>query len=110
MELDLFTVLDQVLARLHSRGRVTYNALKLQFNLDDARDIWRQITAPVLLIKGAESWAPDPDKSGRGDIIPDHRTVTIEKAGHWVHHDQLDGVMAVIEDFLEEQKPVAVRA
>ena len=36
MELDLFTVLDQVLARLHSHGRVTYNALKLQFNLDDA--------------------------------------------------------------------------
>jgi len=34
--LDFFTVLDQVLARLHSRGRVTYNALKLQFNLDDA--------------------------------------------------------------------------
>lgn len=36
MGLDFFAVLDQVLARLHSRGRVTYNALKLQFNLDDA--------------------------------------------------------------------------
>ncbi len=35
MERDFFTVLDQVLVRLHSRGRVTYNALKLQFNLDD---------------------------------------------------------------------------
>ena len=36
MERDFFTVLDQVLARLHSHGRVTYNALKLQFHLDDA--------------------------------------------------------------------------
>ncbi|HEY7493427.1 MAG TPA: adenylate/guanylate cyclase domain-containing protein, partial [Candidatus Tectomicrobia bacterium] len=36
MEQDFFTVLDQVLARLYSHGRVTYNALKLQFNLDDA--------------------------------------------------------------------------
>jgi Adenylate and Guanylate cyclase catalytic domain len=36
VELDLFTVLDQALARLHSHGRVTYNALKLQFHLDDA--------------------------------------------------------------------------
>jgi class 3 adenylate cyclase/predicted ATPase len=29
-------VLDQALARLHSHGRVTYKALQLQFNLDDA--------------------------------------------------------------------------
>ena len=36
MELDFFAVLDHVLARLHSHGRVTYNALKLQFHLDDA--------------------------------------------------------------------------
>jgi class 3 adenylate cyclase/predicted ATPase len=35
VEQDFFTVLDQVLARLHSHGRVTYNALKLQFRLDD---------------------------------------------------------------------------
>jgi hypothetical protein len=32
---DFYTVLDQALALLRSRGRVTYNALKLQFNLDD---------------------------------------------------------------------------
>jgi class 3 adenylate cyclase len=33
---EFYTVLDQVLALLRSRGRVTYNALQLQFNLDDA--------------------------------------------------------------------------
>ena len=33
---DFYTVLDQALALLRSRRRVTYNALKLQFNLDDA--------------------------------------------------------------------------
>ena len=33
---DFYTVLDQALALLRSRGRATYNALKLQFNLDDA--------------------------------------------------------------------------
>jgi len=32
----LYTVLDQVVALLRRRRRVTYNALKLQFNLDDA--------------------------------------------------------------------------
>ena len=35
MERDFFTVLDHTLARLRSHGRVTYNALKLQFHLDD---------------------------------------------------------------------------
>jgi class 3 adenylate cyclase len=36
VERDFFTVLDQALARLHSHGRITYNALKLQFHLNDA--------------------------------------------------------------------------
>jgi pimeloyl-ACP methyl ester carboxylesterase len=71
-----------------------------QFNLEDARDIWEQITAPTLLIKGAESWAPDPDRSGRGAVIRDHETVIIDNAGHWVHHDQLDRVMEHILRFL----------
>lgn len=33
---DFYAVLDQVLALLRRRGRVTYNALQLQFNLDNA--------------------------------------------------------------------------
>jgi len=71
-----------------------------QFNIEDAMDIWAQIRAPTLLIKGAESWAPDPDKSGRAAVIRDHKTVIIEDAGHWVHHDQLGRVMSEILDFL----------
>jgi pimeloyl-ACP methyl ester carboxylesterase len=71
-----------------------------QFNLDDAKDIWSQITSPVLLIKGAESWAADPEKDGRTTVIRDRKSVTIPKAGHWVHHDQLDRVAEEITDFL----------
>ena len=33
--MDLYDVLDHVVALLQRRGRVTYNALKLQFHLDD---------------------------------------------------------------------------
>jgi len=36
VESDFYAVLDQALALLRSRGRITYSALKLQFNLDDA--------------------------------------------------------------------------
>jgi hypothetical protein len=34
--MDFYNVLDQVLDLLYQRGRVTYNALKRQFGLDDA--------------------------------------------------------------------------
>jgi class 3 adenylate cyclase len=33
--MDLFTVVDQVIELLRSRGRVSYRALRVQFNLDD---------------------------------------------------------------------------
>jgi class 3 adenylate cyclase len=33
--MDFYTILDQVIALLQRRGRVTYNALKLQLSLDD---------------------------------------------------------------------------
>ena len=33
--IDFYEVLDQVVALLRTRGRVTYRALKLQFQLDD---------------------------------------------------------------------------
>src|SRR4029450_2285859 len=36
VSMDFYAVLDQVLDLLHQRGRVTYNALKRQFGLDDA--------------------------------------------------------------------------
>jgi len=73
-----------------------------EFNLEDAQDIWARITAPVLLIKGSESWAPDPEKSGRAATIANYRSVTIEDAGHWVHHDQLDRFLEVTTEFLSE--------
>ena len=34
--MDFYAVLDQVLDLLRQRGRVTYSALKRQFELDDA--------------------------------------------------------------------------
>ncbi len=70
------------------------------FNMEDATAIWSQITAPTLLIKGAESWAADPRTSERCAAIPNRSAVVIDKAGHWVHHDQLDRVMEEVDAFL----------
>ncbi len=73
-----------------------------EFNLEDAQDIWSRIQVPVLLIKGAESWAPDPEKSGRAVTIRNYRSVTVQDSGHWVHHDQLDRFLEAVTEFLGE--------
>jgi pimeloyl-ACP methyl ester carboxylesterase len=71
-----------------------------EFNLEDARVIWNQIRAPVLLIKGSESWTSDPEEDGRASAFHDYRLVEIDGAGHWVHHDQLEKFIAVVRGFL----------
>jgi pimeloyl-ACP methyl ester carboxylesterase len=71
------------------------------FNLDDAREIWSHIACPVLLVRGAESWAPDPSQSGRAQAFRNARILNVEGAGHWVHHDQLTVFLRGVRDFLE---------
>jgi pimeloyl-ACP methyl ester carboxylesterase len=71
-----------------------------EFNIEDARVIWNQIRCPVLLMRGAESWTGDPEEDDRASAFHDYRSVVIENAGHWVHHDQLDRFLEVVSDFL----------
>ncbi len=75
-----------------------------RFNVEDASDIWGRIICPTLLIRGAESWASDPDKDGRAKAFRNAQAVnvvTIPNAGHWVHHDQLDHFLRVVKEFLD---------
>jgi pimeloyl-ACP methyl ester carboxylesterase len=71
-----------------------------EFNTEDARDIWNQVRCPVLLVRGDESWTGDPEEDGRASAFHDYRSVLIEEAGHWVHHDQLDRFLAAVQAFL----------
>ena len=45
---------------------------------------------PVLLVRGRESWAPDPEADGRARAFRDAHIVTIGGASHGVHHDRLE--------------------
>ena len=72
------------------------------FNVQEAREIWRHIACPVLLVRGTESWASDPEEDGRAMAFRDYKLVNIAKAGHWVHHDQLDVFLQVVRDFLKD--------
>jgi len=60
-----------------------------------------RMNKPVMLVRGAESWASDPAADGRAARFPNARVETIEKAGHWVHHDQLDEFCGLVDNFLE---------
>ena len=70
------------------------------FSPAEARELWTRITCPTLLVRGAESWADDPAQDGRADYFTNARVVNVEKAGHWVHHDQLEEFLAIVTDFL----------
>jgi pimeloyl-ACP methyl ester carboxylesterase len=70
-----------------------------EFNLDEARSIWHRITCPTLLLRGTESWATDPRQDGRAQVFTNAQCVDISRAGHWVHHDQLEMFLRVVEDF-----------
>jgi pimeloyl-ACP methyl ester carboxylesterase len=71
-------------------------------NLEDAREILSQITCPVLLFWGQESWAADPESDGRVAVFQNYRLVKVPGAGHWVHHDRLEVFLEETTQFLAE--------
>lgn len=73
-----------------------------RFDVEDMRALWARIECPTLLVRGADSWASDPVKDGRIEPFQNARLVTIPKAGHWVHHDQLDAFLSAVRGFLAE--------
>ena len=64
--------------------------------------LYRRISCPTLLVHGAESWASDPAEDGRLDYFQDARSVRVDNAGHWVHHDQLENFLTIAKRFLTE--------
>jgi pimeloyl-ACP methyl ester carboxylesterase len=79
----------------------THTSQLLDLHRDDVRELWGNITCPVLLLAGSESWmrsGGDPDSLV--GAFRDARHLAIDDAGHWVQHDQLDAFLEVVTDFL----------
>ncbi|HLJ90138.1 MAG TPA: alpha/beta hydrolase [Candidatus Angelobacter sp.] len=68
--------------------------------IDDAAEVYGQITCPTLLFWGLESFAPVPDTDPRVLAMKNCRLIRVPKAGHWVHHDQLDLFLEETTSFL----------
>ncbi len=69
---------------------------------EDQYKLFERITCPVLLIRGTESWASDPLVDGRIKHFQNAKSINVEKAGHWVHHDQLEIFLEHVTAFLKD--------
>ena len=66
----------------------------------ELEELWGRITCPTLLVYGKESWASNPSDDGRAAHFQNAQVILFEKAGHWVHHDQLDLFVDTVRKFL----------
>jgi pimeloyl-ACP methyl ester carboxylesterase len=62
--------------------------------------LWSQIRCPTLLVYGGESPASNPAHDGRLRHFRDAEVVTVQRAGHWVHHDRLATFLELARRFL----------
>ncbi|CAA0093406.1 Tropinesterase [Zhongshania aliphaticivorans] len=66
----------------------------------DLYSLWQRISCPILMLRGEDSFAVDPEVDGRIKHFQNVSTVNIPQAGHWLHHDQFDRFMTEVEGFL----------
>jgi pimeloyl-ACP methyl ester carboxylesterase len=72
----------------------------------EVRACWQQVTAPVLWVDASESdtlkrlGLTQAQHAERRAAFPCLRYVTVEDAGHMLHHDQPEKVAGLIEEFL----------
>jgi pimeloyl-ACP methyl ester carboxylesterase len=84
----------------YQRARAPY-----RLSPDDFAALWSRITCPTLLMWGDESFLPDPEAAG---LLTHFKGAEMEKiagAGHWLHHDRLDVVLASLRRFLDSPQP-----
>jgi len=79
----------------YQRARAPY-----RLSSDDHTALWSRIACPTLLMWGDESFLSDPEAAGLLAHFGQAEMVKIAGAGHWLHHDKLDEVLAALRRFL----------
>jgi pimeloyl-ACP methyl ester carboxylesterase len=67
---------------------------------EELQTLWHAISCPTLLCYGDKSGASNPEKDGRVRHFKQAQVISFADAGHWVHHDALDGFMQALHGFL----------
>ncbi|MBH79667.1 MAG: alpha/beta hydrolase [Gammaproteobacteria bacterium] len=71
-------------------------------DFDKQTELYARISCPTLLVRGTESWASDPNEDGRTSHFQNATVANVEGAGHWVHHDQLEVFLSLVNVFLAD--------
>jgi pimeloyl-ACP methyl ester carboxylesterase len=79
----------------YQRARAPY-----RLSPDDHAALWSRITCQTLLMWGDESFLPDPEATGLLGHFKGAELQKIAGAGHWLHHDRLDVILASLRRFL----------
>jgi pimeloyl-ACP methyl ester carboxylesterase len=79
------------------------------YRRDEAEACWRNITVPVLLMLGGRSeylarLGPNFDAQGLAAIFPRAVAVTLPDCGHMLHHEEPQGVAAVLAQFFSDRR------
>jgi len=67
---------------------------------EDTEALWRDVFCPILFVNAKQGY---PHRIGQDDTLQHFRdaaVVSLDDAGHWVHHDRLDVFMGAAERFL----------
>jgi pimeloyl-ACP methyl ester carboxylesterase len=72
------------------------------FDLEQARAIWSEITCPVLIIEGERSGIrlPEDEARRRWSVFRQHRSIVLPDAGHMMHRDQPEALARHLAQFL----------
>jgi len=77
------------------------------YRVEEAEACWRNVTAPVLWVSGAESGTPSMLKLASDDLAARKACFqrlterVIADSGHMLHHDQPEELAEIIEEFLQ---------
>lgn len=71
-------------------------------NQEETKELWKRIDSPLLLVSGSESWHSQGKRSDPAKSFANASHLTVEDAGHWVHHDQLDKFIDIVDDFFAD--------
>jgi pimeloyl-ACP methyl ester carboxylesterase len=71
-----------------------------RLSFDDHASLWSRITCSTLLLHAEESFLQSSETAGLANYFQKARSETISGAGHWLHHDKPDEVLASIRTFL----------
>jgi pimeloyl-ACP methyl ester carboxylesterase len=79
-------------------------------NVAEASAVLSCIQCPVQLFWGRESFATDPDLAPEARALRNVHVVKVDRAGHWVHHDQLEVFLSETQKFLGGGKSTESRS